>query len=106
MGIFVHVTPVTAAAELSPWLVSLLGLGMVFVGLMSLILICTLMGMLFRALTKSKKKSEEAAPSAPAAAPVTEIPDRGAFVAAVSAALAEELGTDVAGLRILSIRRM
>ena len=50
-----------------------------------------------------KKKKEEIVP---AAAKEEEIPDRQEFVAAVSAAIAEELGTDVSAIRILSIKRM
>ena len=48
-----------------------------------------------------------AAPPA-VSAPVAEaeIPNRGEVVAAVSAALAEELGTDVSAIRILSFRRV
>jgi hypothetical protein len=35
-----------------------------------------------------------------------EIPDKQAFIAAVSAAIAEDLGTDVSALRILSVKRL
>ena len=48
------------------------------------------------------------APGAPAAAPPAPaaIPNRGELVAAVSAALAEELGTDVSAIRIHSLRQV
>ena len=46
------------------------------------------------------------APVAPAAPAVTEIPDKQAFIAAVSAAIAEDMGTDVSALRILSVKRL
>ena len=45
--------------------------------------------------------------AAPVAAPAADvIPNRGELVAAVSAALAEELGTDVTAIRIVSIKRV
>ena len=54
------------------------------------------------------KKSQATAPVSPVE-PATPAPavieNRGEFVAAVSAALAEELGTDVTGIRILSIKK-
>ena len=63
-------------------------------------------------------KENEAAPQAPAAsqaapvaAPVptpagSEIPNRGELIAAVTAAIAEELGTDISALRVRSFRRV
>ena len=108
----------TAAAEYSNLFVVLMGLGTVFVGLICIIVLCSISGAVIQAL-EGKKKSEpqndvkapavaSAAPVVPAAPartviPCDNIPNRGAFVAAVSAALAEELGTDVSSIRILSI---
>ena len=77
--------------EASIGMVILLGVGIVFLGLIG------------KATNRSKKKKEEIVPSA---AKEEEIPDRQEFVAAVSAAIAEELGTDVSAIRILSIKRM
>lgn len=89
----------------STWLVCLLGLGTVFVGLIALILLCTVIGLIFRKLGEKKATAaEETAAPAPAAATTANIPNRQETVAAISAALAEEMGTDVAGLRIISIR--
>jgi len=61
-----------------------------------------------RALKKAPRESASAsAYAAPAkAAPAAEIPDRGALVAAVSACVATVLGTDPAGLRIVSLRKV
>ena len=74
-----------------------IGMGTVFVGLISLVGICKLIGLVCSKLPDGKTK---------AATPVDEIPNRQEFVAAVSAALAEELGEDVTAIRITSIRRV
>ena len=49
-----------------------------------------------------------AAMPAPAAAPVSAAaePNRQELVAAVSAAIAEELGTDITGIRIVSMKKL
>lgn len=93
--------------------VVLLGIGVVFLGLICIIVLCMFISMIL-----NKSKSGSAAPIVPAApaapivsatpaAPVAaQIPDKQAFVAAVSAAIAEELGTDVSALRIISIKQL
>lgn len=81
-----------------------LGIGVVFVGLVCLILICYLMGAVCKGLVKEKKTEinrAQAATPAPAA-----IPNRQEFVAAVAAAIAEDLGTDVSRIRIHSIKKL
>lgn len=114
----------TAAAEKAPadysnLFVVLMGLGTVFVGLICIIVLCTISGAVIQAIEGKKKIKQpqddvKAPAAAPAAAPVAaapartvipcdNIPNRGAFVAAVSAALAEDLGTDVSSIRIMSI---
>lgn len=89
--------------EASIAMVILLGVGIVFLGLICLVIVCSIFGLIGKATNRSKKKKEEIVP---AAAKEEEIPDRQEFVAAVSAAIAEELGTDVSAIRILSIKRM
>jgi Na+-transporting methylmalonyl-CoA/oxaloacetate decarboxylase gamma subunit len=42
----------------------------------------------------------------PAAAPAVSETNREELVAAISAALAEELGTDITGIRILSLKKV
>ena len=84
-----------------------LGFGTVFVGLICLILIIKLMSVI---LAAKPAKDKSAAPagqqaSAPAAA-APEIGNRGQFIAAVSAAIAAAMGTDVTGLRILSVKKV
>ena len=80
--------------------VVLLGMGIVFVGLICLVILCTVMGRIFGAV-QAKSEAVAAAPAAP-----VEIPNRGEFIAAVSAAIAEEVGADVSAIRILSVKRV
>ena len=86
--------------------VCLLGIGVVFLGLVCLIFVCKLMGALMGKTAKKEAPVQSAkasaAPAVQAAAPIV---NRGELVAAISAALAEELGQDVTDLRILSITK-
>lgn len=88
----------------------LLGLGVVFLGLIVIILLVMAMhGILVR--TPGHEEAPKSAAPAPAPVAATsqenaEIPNRQEFVAAVSAVLAEELGTDVSAIRIHSIKRI
>lgn len=85
-----------------------LGMGTVFVGLICLILICYIMGAIIKAFAKGTKEetavSVPAAASAPAASAA--VANKGEFAAAVAAAIAEDLGTDVTGIRIKSVKRV
>lgn len=85
------------------------GLALVFVGLICIILICSLVGSLCKTFIKDDKGTKTAVKDKKPAQNVAGndgIQDRGAFVAAVSAAIAEELGTDVTGIRVLSIKKL
>ena len=91
-------------AEISNSLAIGLGLGTVFVGLISLVLICYIMSVIVKAFAK---KEEKAAPAPVAAAPAqATIANKGEFAAAVASAIAEDLGTDVTGIRIKSIKKL
>ncbi len=80
-----------------------MGVGTVFLGLICLILICKITSGLCRLLIREKPEASSSQEPAPSAA---EIPNRQEFVAAVSAAIAEDLGTDIAGIRIHSIKKL
>ncbi len=85
--------------------VVLLGVGVVFVGLVSIIIICKIMS----AIVAPKREVAEKAATAPAnIAPVTPavIENRQEIIAAVSAVIAEELGTDISALRIHSFKKI
>ena len=97
---------ITLQPETIPnWLVIVMGIGTVFVGLICIIIICKIMSLFF---VKRSAKSEvaPAAPtvSAPAATEVVE--NRQEIIAAVSAVAAEELGTDISAIRILSFKKI
>ncbi len=88
--------------------VVLLGLGIVFVGLICIVILCVLMGKVVRLLEKKEMPAVTAVPDLPVApaAPVAEIPNRQELVAAISCCLAEELGTDVSAIRIVSLKKV
>lgn len=85
--------------EYSNLFVCLMGMGTVFFGLTCLIALTAIMGKLL---------GREKAPEAPAAAPapVDDGPIQPQVVAAISAAIAEDLGTDITGIRITSIKKV
>ena len=83
-------------------MVILMGLGTVFFGLICLIALTYAMS----AILRSVKKDEAPAAAASAAAVEAAIPNRQAMVAAIAAAIAEDMGTDINGLRILSIKKL
>lgn len=80
-----------------------MGLGVVFIGLISIIILCYIIGAVCMA---SVKKTESETAQAPVAAPAAPIENRQEIIAAVSAALAEEMGTDISAIRILSFKKI
>ena len=97
-----------AAAEITPLTVFGFGFGLVFVGLIAIIIICKIMGAICQLFIKENKapKEKKVKASKQEAPAKFEIPNKGEFVAAVSAALAEEMGKDVSAIRILSIKKL
>ena len=91
------------SAATSTLITFLLGIGIVFIGLIALIAIIKIMGALMRGTNKQKpmpeSKQEEAKPAA--------VPegDRGEIIAAVSAAIATVMGESVSGIRIVSFKK-
>jgi len=75
-----------------------MGLGVVFVGLICIIAICFVMSVLVRRL--EKKPVPEEKPSEPMAA------SHGELSAAIAVAVAEALGTNPDGIRIVSIKKI
>lgn len=99
-----------AKTDIPTWFVVVMGMGIVFIGLICLIALISAMGAIMQrvnARQEAQKASARAAMPAPAApAADTAIPNRGELVAAISVALAEELGKDVKAIRIHSIKRV
>ena len=85
--------------EYSNLFVVLMGLGTVFAGLLCIILLVTLMSWV--CARTSAPKTVPQMPAAPASGTVTP-----AMMAAVAAAIAEDMGTDVSAIRIVSMKKV
>ena len=96
---------VLEAASISPLAVMGLGLAIVFIGLICIIILVTIIGKIMQAGSGNKATVLLPAETAPVVQS-EDIPNRGEFVAAVTAAIAEELGEDISKIRIHSIRRI
>lgn len=90
---------------ISNGLVIALGLGIVFTGLISIIVICYIMGFVCKLFIKPE--NEKSAP-APAIQSSTNAPiaNKQEIISGVCAVIAEELGTDVSNIRVTSFKRV
>ncbi|ANU53751.1 OadG family protein [Acutalibacter muris] len=97
-----------AAAEPSFLQVVAMGLITVFVVLICLIIIIKVMGAIMAGAGKAAPAPAPAAPAAaaPAAAAAAPQPNKQQLVAAISAAIAEDMGGSVDHIRIHSIRKL
>jgi sodium pump decarboxylase gamma subunit len=86
--------------------VCLMGMGTVFFGLIVLIVLTTLMGQIVGRGGTSQQAVPVAAPIITTPVTTAREPDRQQLAAAVSAAIAEDLGTDITGIRILSMKKV
>ena len=95
--------------EVNDLFVVVMGIGTVFVGLICIIILCKILGVCCQLLAK-KETNELPAPAPKAPAPKAPtpavIPNRRETVAAIAAAIAEDLGTDVSAIRIVSIEQL
>ena len=104
--------PVVEKAPVNNVFVVAMGMGVVFIGLICIILLIKLMAIVTAGFAKNETAPAAAAPAptpAPAAAPAPSsavIENRAEIVAAVCAAAAEELGTDVSALRVVSFKKI
>jgi Na+-transporting methylmalonyl-CoA/oxaloacetate decarboxylase gamma subunit len=93
--------------SLSDFVVALVGYLAIFAVLTVIYITCLVIGKVTskpKAKTVSIKTASEA--TEPAVKPLSEFADRRAAVAAISAAIAEELGEDVSRIRITSIKKI
>lgn len=95
-------TALMVPGEYNIGVVILLGMGIVFAGLICIVVLCVLMG---KVVHLFEKKEAPVATPALADAPDA-IPDRQELVAAIACCLAEELGTDVSAIRIVSLKKV
>lgn len=84
--------------------VVIMGIGTVFVGLLCLVILSKIVSA-FCLIGKKKEKpvTEKTVVPAPIEKPIE---NRQEIIAAVSAALAEEMGTDISAIRILSFKKI
>ncbi len=80
--------------------VVLMGLGTVFFGLICIIFLCYIMSAIVKLFVKPEKK-EDVKPEKS-----DTIQNKGEFVAAISAAIAEDLGKDISAIRITKIKKI
>ena len=94
--------------EYSSLFVCLMGMGTVFFGLICLIALTMIMGAIVGRNAPVAAPIPAAAAPAPAVSRASAPPEanRQEIAAAVSAAIAEELGTDITGIRILSMKKL
>lgn len=95
--------------EYSSLMVTGLGLGTVFVGLISLIFICYIMGALCKGFAKKEKETvPNPAVNKQVANPVTNAPieNKQEILAAACAVIAEEIGTEANNIKVLSFKRV
>lgn len=85
-------------------LVVAMGVGTVFFGLVCIVLLCLIMSAICNAFERKNDKS--VAPATVVPVSPQPIENREEIIAAVSAAIAEELGTDISALRILSFKKI
>ncbi len=100
--------PETANSTSAALVVTVVGLAIVFIGLVLLIAIVKLVGAVCRAAFGEKKKPEKPAVPANRAVAASNLTEaqRGEVVAAISCAIAENMGKPVSGIRIRSIRKV
>ena len=80
-----------------------LGFGTVFVGLIAIIILCKIVSFFCKGTNKNTTTKQSV--SVPTVIP-QKIENRQEIIAAVTAAIAEELGTDIKALRVLSFKKI
>ena len=93
------------------WFVIVMGIGTVFIGLISIIILCKLLGAVCTLIdNKQAQPQAVAAPApvyaAPAQSNTKSTINRQEVIAAIGVAIAEELDVDVNAIRITSIKKI
>lgn len=92
--------------EFSNTFVVAMGISIVFIGLICIVLLCKIVSAI--CMIANKKENATPVTTSVSTAPASNeqpIENRQEIIAAISAVLAEELGTDVSALRILSFKK-
>ena len=91
----------------SPLFVTLMGIGTVFFGLICIIVLTTVMGSVLKSKSKPAAPAPAAAPNAAApAAPAVNTAKEQEILAAVIAAVTEDLGPSASRMQITSINKI
>lgn len=91
----------------SPLFVTLMGIGTVFFGLICIIVLTTIMGSILKSKSKPAAPAPAAAPKAAApAAPAVNTAKEQEILAAVIAAVTEDLGPSASRMQITSINKI
>ena len=91
----------------SPLFVTLMGIGTVFFGLICIIVLTTVMGSVLKSKSKPSAPAPAAAPKATApAAPAVNTAKEQEILAAVIAAVTEDLGPSASRMQITSINKI
>ena len=87
--------------------VVIMGMATVFIGLICIVILCKIVGLLCN-ISNKQENSPKTIPDSPTVkiAQTVAIENRQEIIAAVSAAVAEELGTDISAIRILSFKKI
>lgn len=87
--------------------VCIMGIGTVFVGLISIVAICKIMSLVVGGTSKKAAKAvSETVKSTPQAAADLPIQNKQAIIAGTCAVIAQELGTEVSNIKVLSFKRV
>ena len=92
--------------EVSNLFVCIMGMTVTFIGLTCLIFLIMLTGKIVRSIGGGEGPMKAPAGPIPPAPAAEVIPNRQELIAAISVALAEEMGTDMTGIRILSLKKV
>ncbi|MBQ2896736.1 MAG: OadG family protein [Clostridia bacterium] len=93
-------------AGISNWFVVVMGLGTVFIGLICIILLCSVLGILCKSFVKQEPETKKEAVSSAVSSGLPMPQNKQEIVAAVAAVIAEELGTEVQALKVVSFKRV
>ena len=85
-----------------PWYELLLCFGTVFLGLVCIVILCSIVGAFCKGSAEKEDKKEEIQAKEETAAPE----NRQEIIAAVTAVCAEEMGKDIKALRVVSFKKL
>ena len=92
--------------EISNTFVVVMGVSVVFIGLVCIVILCKILSAVCSIIAKSNEDKPVATTAPAVTAAPQKIENRQEIIAAISAAVAEELGTDISAIRILSFKKI